>query len=170
MFSEEYGIELEKYFKFNSSHFVVYKDSTETLHGHNYKVSIKLISKKLNEEYMVFDFDYIKDIATNICNNLKHCLLLPKYNSDIKIEDENTNFKIICKDGSFHSVDKKSVKIIDTYQISAECLAKYIAERILDKIKTEENFNQLELTKIECRVYEDKGKCGIYKIKKNKEI
>lgn len=166
MFTEEYGIELEKYFKFNSSHFVVYKDWNEPLHGHNYKVSIKLKSRKLNEEYMVFDFDYIKVIANEICNNLKHCLLLPKYNTEIKIEEDDTNIKITCKDETYFSVDKKSVRIIDTHQISAECLSKYIAEKVLEKLKAVENFEKLEITKLECRVYEDKGKCGIYTLKR----
>jgi len=166
MYTEEYGIELEKYFKFNSSHFVIYKNSTEPLHGHNYKVSLKLKSKKLNEEFMVFDFDLIKVIATEICNNLKHCLLLPKFNPDIKIEENETNTNITCKDGTFYSIDTKSVRIIDTHQISAECLSKYIAEKLLEKIKKLEGFNQLEITKLECKVYEDKGKCGIYTLRK----
>jgi 6-pyruvoyltetrahydropterin/6-carboxytetrahydropterin synthase len=166
MFTEEYGIELEKYFKFNSSHFVVYKDWNEPLHGHNYKVSIKLKSKKLNEEFMVFDFDVIKKIATEICNNLKHCLLLPKFNKGLKFEEEDNNLKITCKDGTFFSIDKKSVRIIDTHQISAECLSKYFAEKVLEKLKEIEHFDQLEITKLECRIYEDKGKCGIFTLKK----
>ncbi len=166
MFTEEYGIELEKYFKFNSSHFVVYKDWNEPLHGHNYKVSLKLKSKKLNDEFMVFDFDFIKPIANEICKDLKHCLLLPKNNPSLKIEEEDTNIKITCKDGTYFSVDKKSVRIIDTYQISAECLSKYFAEKFLEKLKEVENYNHTEITKLECRIYEDKGKCGIYTLKK----
>ncbi len=167
MFSEEYGIELEKYFKFNSSHFVIYKNCLEPLHGHNYKVSLKLKSRKLNDEFMVFDFDFIKIIATEVCNELKHCLLLPKFNPDLKIEEKGNNTEILCKDGTFYSIDTKSVKVIETHQISAECLSKYVAEKIIEKMKGLENYDNLEITKLVIKVYEDKGKCGIYSLKKN---
>lgn len=167
MFEEEFGIELEKYFKFNSSHFVIYNNSHETLHGHNYKVSMKIKSKKLSNEFMVYDFDCIKVFGNEICNDLKHCLLLPKNNTNIKLEEDGeNNIKIIFQDGSFHSVNKKSIKIIDTEQISAECLSKYVADKIINKLKETQDFNNLEITKFVCKVYEDKGKCGIYSLKK----
>jgi 6-pyruvoyl-tetrahydropterin synthase len=83
---EQFGIELQKYFKFNSSHFVIYKGYREPLHGHNYKVSIKLKSEKLdNSTNYVIDFDDVKPIMTTICNELNHCLLLPGNNQYLKI-------------------------------------------------------------------------------------
>lgn len=163
-FEEEFGIELEKYFKFNSSHFVIYKDKAEPLHGHNYKVSVKIKCKKLSEEYMVLDFDIVKPIMTKICNDLKHCLILPKFHPELKILDEGNNYKIICRE-TYYSVDKESVRIIETEQISAECLAKYILHKLFDQLKTNKDFEYIKVTKLVCRVYEDKGKCGIYSIK-----
>lgn len=84
---ETFGIELDKLFKFNSSHFVVYDGFREPLHGHNYKVSIKIKSKRLNECYYVEDFDNVKKYLIEICDNLKHCVLLPKYNKYMQLEE-----------------------------------------------------------------------------------
>jgi len=84
---ELFGLELDKYFKFNSSHFVVYKGFREPLHGHNYKVSVKIIAEKLNENYKLVDSEIIIKIMSGICNNLKHCLLLPKFNNHIEITE-----------------------------------------------------------------------------------
>ena len=94
MYEEEFGIELQKYFKFNSSHFVIYKNFQEPLHGHNYKVSLELKSKKLDIEYLIVDFDKLKPIASEVVGNLHHALLIPKFNKDIKIEEENNNINI----------------------------------------------------------------------------
>ena len=59
-YKEEFGIELEKYFKFNSSHFVIYKETAETLHGHNYKTEVCVIGNKLNSLGMLIDFADLK--------------------------------------------------------------------------------------------------------------
>jgi len=166
---ENFGIEMDKMFKFNSSHFVAYEGFREPLHGHNYKVSIKIKSKKLNTSYYVIDFDIVKTLMTKICDELKHCLLLPKFNTFIKIEEIENSVKVTCEDGSIFTFPTKDVKIIETEQISAECLAKYILHSFYKSFKTnyEENFNQIELSKIEVKVSEDKGKSGIYYYKFN---
>ncbi len=91
---EIFGVEMEKYFKFNSSHFVIYDKFRETIHGHNYKVSLKIKSRKLSECYYVIDFGDLKKIMENICKELNHCILLPKLNKFIKITENNENYNI----------------------------------------------------------------------------
>jgi 6-pyruvoyltetrahydropterin/6-carboxytetrahydropterin synthase len=159
---EEYGVEMENYFKFNSSHFVAYDGFREPLHGHNYKVSLKVMAKSLNSSSYVLDFDLIKPIMLKICSTLKHCLLLPKNNPYLKITEEDNSVKVICQDGSLFVFPAQDVKIIDTEQVSAECMAKYIAHKYMETI-TEDRF-----TKVQVKVFEDTGKCGIYKYKLNK--
>jgi 6-pyruvoyl-tetrahydropterin synthase len=163
---EFFGIQLDKLFKINSSHFVIYEGFREPLHGHNYKVSIKLKAKKLDSSYMVLDFDHVKPIMTEICDSLKHSLLLPKYNKWLTIMevDEKTVNVDCLTDGSKFSFPKKDIRIIETEQISAECLAKYIAIRFKTQLEEihSEILKQIELVKIVCKVTEDKGKQGIY--------
>ncbi len=108
---EEYGVEMEKYFKFNSSHFVAYDGYREPLHGHNYKVSIKVMAKSLNSSSMVIDFDLIKPVMNDIVNQLKHCLLLPKNNPYLKITEEESSVKVVCQDNSVFIFPAQDVKV-----------------------------------------------------------
>jgi 6-pyruvoyltetrahydropterin/6-carboxytetrahydropterin synthase len=108
---EEYGVEMEKYFKFNSSHFVAYDGYREPLHGHNYKVSIKVMTNDLNSSSMVIDFDDIKPLMTKICNSLKHCLLLPKNNPYLTIIEEDNKIKVTCQDNSEFVFPAQDVKV-----------------------------------------------------------
>jgi 6-pyruvoyl tetrahydropterin synthase/QueD family protein len=108
---EEFGVEMEKYFKFNSSHFVAYEGFREPLHGHNYKVTIKVMANELNSSSYVIDFDEIKPIMTQICNSLKHCLLLPKNNKYLIIAENENKIKVTCQDNSEFVFPRQDVKV-----------------------------------------------------------
>jgi 6-pyruvoyl-tetrahydropterin synthase len=161
-----YGIEMDQLFKFNSSHFVVYKGFRECLHGHNYKVSIKIKAKKLNSSYYVIDFDIVKEIMNEICEELKHCLLLPGLNKFLKFEYEENYVHLTCEDGSKYLFPKQDVNILDIDQISAECLSKYILDQFIIRFKSKYpiNYEEIQIKKITVKVYEDIGKSGLYSL------
>lgn len=91
---ESFGVAMEKYFKFNSSHFVVCDEYREPLHGHNYKVSVSLDTKKLNSSHFVIDFDDLKPIMTQIVKSIHQKLLLPKANTLIKITEDGAQVNV----------------------------------------------------------------------------
>ena len=161
-----YGIEMNKLFKFNSSHFVVYDGFRETLHGHNYKVSIKIKSRKLNSSFYVVDFDIVKEIMNEICDGLKHCLLLPGLNKFLTFAYEGENVHVTCQDGSKYMFPLKDVKILEIDQISAECLAKYVLENFINAFKARylTNYEEIGIKKLSVSVYEDVGKCGKFEL------
>lgn len=86
---ENYSINVNKHsFRFNSAHFLV--KPWESLHGHNYKVALKIKSNqkyflphKINlgnnqlKDGMVLDFTFISPFLTKICNELHHKILIP---------------------------------------------------------------------------------------------
>jgi 6-pyruvoyltetrahydropterin/6-carboxytetrahydropterin synthase len=163
---ENYEIELEKLFKFNSSHFVLYPGFREPLHGHNYKTSVKIMSKKLNNKGEVFDIEILKEIMNSICGKLKHKLLIPKDNSCLTITEdkESKSIKLVCEDKSCFVLPISDVKIVDTQQISAECLSKFICLELMKVLegKYEKELKMIEICKIQIKVSEDIGKLGIY--------
>lgn len=67
-------------------------------------------------------------------------------------------------DGTKFSFPKKDVKILDIPQISSECLAKYITQLFLARLKNEFSHTLLEtkILKITTKVHENKGKIGYY--------
>jgi len=167
-YEDQFGIDVENLFKFNSSHFVVYENFRETLHGHNYLVSVKLKSKNLNSSYYVLDFDIVKAIMTEICKGLHHCLLLPELNPFVKLDiDKEKNLVKVNTEDSEFSFPLKDVVIVKTEQISAECMAKFITKQFLEKFKEKypDQLNQIRLKKIVVKVSESKGKSGVYYMK-----
>lgn len=64
------------YGKFSSAHFLRnYNGKCENMHGHNYKVEISVVAKKLDDSEMVVDFTIIKNNLKEILDELDHKLL-----------------------------------------------------------------------------------------------
>ena len=61
---------------FSSAHFLRgYKGKCENLHGHNWKVSLSIQSKRLDKRGMVLDFKDLKVMLNEITSDLDHCCL-----------------------------------------------------------------------------------------------
>lgn len=59
--------------EFSSAHNLrEYLGKCEALHGHNWKVEVKLNSKKLDKIGMVMDFTKLKEITKDIISDLDH--------------------------------------------------------------------------------------------------
>jgi 6-pyruvoyl-tetrahydropterin synthase len=169
MEAEFFGIILDKLFKINSSHFIIYEGFREPLHGHNYKVSIKIKAKKLDDCYMVVDFDKVKVIMEKNCSELKHKVLLPKINKWLNINQQDGQLLLKCSDGAEFSFPVVDTKILEVEQISAECLAKYITQEFIKRFeeKHPDTSKKIEIIKIVCKVEEDIGKGAKYYIEYN---
>jgi 6-pyruvoyltetrahydropterin/6-carboxytetrahydropterin synthase len=149
----------KQYFNFASSHFLLFDDGTrEPLHGHNYRVMLKGEAPELNAD-VVFDFLDIKPIVREICDSLDHKLLIPKDNKDLKIHEDNMNYKFITPDESVFSIPKSDVLLLPILNTSAERLAIYICDRIRNLTKERFNF---EFSLLEIEVEETPGQSAIY--------
>ena len=129
-----YSIKVFKqYFNFASSHFLVFEDRREPLHGHNYRVRVSGKSKDLNSD-MVFDFLDIKPVVKEVCDTLDHRLLLPDSNPNVEITKNETNY-IVKALGSTFSFPKEDVLILPMNNISAERLSEYISYEVSKLVK-----------------------------------
>lgn len=166
---EEFSTEFSEFFKFNSSHFVLYEGFREPLHGHNYKVSLSITSSILNEEGNILKQEIIESIMNAICKSLKHRLLLPSLNKCINIKEEGDNFVLLCEDKSVFSIPKSDCRVLAIQQISAECLAKYITLEFFNSLRSNhaDSLSQVKLKSINIKVSEDRGKKGVYNLKFN---
>ncbi len=157
----EYSIRVYKqYFNFASSHFLIFKDGTrEPLHGHNYRVQLKGEACQLEAD-MVFDFLDIKPIVREVCDELDHKLLLPKENTQIKIEDRDKSYYVQTPDGDEFLFPKSDVLLLPLPNTSAERLAIYLTHRIYNLVKERFNFS---FPTLELEVEETPGQCAVYK-------
>ncbi len=147
------------YLNFCSGHFITYDGSLcESLHGHNYRASIRLAGH-IDENYYVFNFVTIKRMMRELCDELDHRMLLPENNPLIAIQVEGPNLTALYKDRrySFPSADVVLLPIPNT---TAEMLAQYLCRRARAWLaKTEAR----KLHSIEIEVEESPGQSAFYR-------
>jgi dihydroneopterin triphosphate aldolase (PTPS-III) / 6-pyruvoyltetrahydropterin synthase len=126
-------------FKFNAAHFVAFKGFRERLHGHNYRVSVRLIGKRaIGADGYLIDFGNVKDVTKKVCKRINEYFICPMYSPVIKItiiKDENGNEKavnLVCEDGAEFVFPRQDVAMLPLAHATAEELAIYLYGEILD--------------------------------------
>jgi len=103
---------IRKTFRFEMAHQLntSYSLACQELHGHSYFLELFITSKNLNQDGMVIDFKYVKDILNDYINSWDHCLvmsnrwpkeyldILQKYNKRLKIVNYNPTAENMAKD------------------------------------------------------------------------
>jgi 6-pyruvoyl-tetrahydropterin synthase len=129
-------------FKFNASHFIAYHGFRERLHGHNYRVSLRLFGgEQINEDGYVMDFGKIKSVVASVCKELNEHFILPCHSNVLTITTKNSNntIHIDCEDGTTFCFPKDDVILLPIVHSSAEEIAQYLWTRII------EEFGRVEL-------------------------
>src|SRR5215208_163622 len=138
--SERYKVRVSKdYLVFCSGHFISYEgDKCERLHGHNYRASV-VVEGPLDENFYVFDFIALKHRTKAITEELDHRMMLPTKNRVILLEQSPTSVRVRYKDREwlFPLDDCVLLPIENT---TAELLARYIGERLLDVLHQQYNY------------------------------
>jgi 6-pyruvoyltetrahydropterin/6-carboxytetrahydropterin synthase len=116
-------------FKFNCAHFIAYKGFRERLHGHNYRISIKVTGKSggiLSEDGYLIDFGDIKVAARDICKSLNEFFICPMKSDAIEIKDIDNSLCLTCEDGAKFVFPKTDCAQLPIYHSSAEEISHYI--------------------------------------------
>lgn len=133
---------VSKTFEFSAAHILPnHPGKCKNLHGHNYKVEVKLTGPLNEETGMVIDFGDLKETVNHYIDQMDHSFI----SADLCKEDEGL-FKYL--------VDMKSkVFILMGYaQSTAENLANYLAIHILEDIA--DNFAPHTFLELEVIVWE----------------
>ncbi len=121
-------------FKFSSAHFTIFDANTsEALHGHNYRVSVRLKAKdkKLKNE-MVCDFNLVKGFVKSACDSLDEKVLIPQRSPFLKIQKAN-NFKNhthVIYNSKNYILPDEDLLMLDMENITSEALARHMAHAL----------------------------------------
>jgi len=98
---------VRKEFRFEAAHVLerCHSDECTFIHGHSYKLEVKVSHDKLNDDGMVIDFKRLKEIVSPLVNDWDHALigtqysLDPIFNNNVKkkIVDFNPTAENMCK-------------------------------------------------------------------------
>lgn len=144
-------------FKFNSSHFVAFPGFRERLHGHSYRISIRLLgSRTIGQDGYVIDFGEVKDVTKKLCKDINEYFLCPIYSPVLKITeimDEGgmcTSVEIITEDGGRFLMPRGDVAMLPILHSTAEELAIYFWGKIMIELGAEyllkRNIHTMEVT------------------------
>ncbi len=134
MARESYQVFVSKdYFKFNAAHFMAYPGFRERLHGHNYRVAVRIEGKLCPDGYVV-DFGDIKKATRKVCDEMDERLLVPMKSDCLKIARTKGQVAITTEDGAEFSLPESDCVLLPIAHSSAEELATYVCERLLGEL------------------------------------
>jgi len=101
------------------------KGYRERLHGHNYRVDLKIWGDRGHDGYVV-DFGKMKAVIRQLCKEINEHVIIPAKSDVLLIEEEGDNITIKTEDNSFFSFPQQDCKLLPIIHSSAEELAQYI--------------------------------------------
>lgn len=139
-------------FKFSCTHFTIFgPNHAERMHGHNYYVGFDLHFNSINEdEGLAVDFNVVKPIMKEICNELDEHVLIAKNSphQSIIVESSQVNIKFNNKN---YSLPEEDTLILPLANISSEELSRYIAFEFIRKAPSNIGLYRVETTIEETR-------------------
>ncbi|MCX7666716.1 MAG: 6-pyruvoyl tetrahydropterin synthase family protein [Gemmataceae bacterium] len=137
---ERFTVRVTKdYLVFCSGHFITYEGSEcERLHGHNYRVAVEVVAP-LDENHYVFDFIALKNIMRKLTDELDHYMLLPTKSKLIRVEATEKSVRAAFRDKEW-IFPKSDCVLLPIPNTTAELLAKYLTDRLLEEIRQSHGF------------------------------
>jgi 6-pyruvoyltetrahydropterin/6-carboxytetrahydropterin synthase len=162
MSSERYKVRVTKdHLVFCSGHFISYEgDKCERLHGHNYRTAVE-VEGPLDANRYVFDFIALKHRTKAITDELDHRMMLPGRSTRIRVEQTSTSVRVTYQDREW-VFPRDDCVLLPIENTTAELLARYIAGRLLDDLKTHHGYRP-EVLRVE--VEENIGQSATFEIR-----
>jgi 6-pyruvoyltetrahydropterin/6-carboxytetrahydropterin synthase len=128
--------------KFSACHFIPGHDKCSRLHGHIYAIHAKVTGEQ-DERGMLLDFITIKNALRGVAEELDHRVLIPGDSKEIDLEiGDDIKVRAGEKQYMFPLDD---VVVMDIRLATAEELAGFILNRLLNSIEIPENVNGIEI-------------------------
>ena len=144
-------------FKFNAGHFVTFKGFREMLHGHNYRVGVRLIGSSIRHDGYLIDFGDVKKSCRKCCKVLNEHMLIPMLSDvmDIKINENTDSVELLCHvDDTKFVFPRKDCVLLPIVHSTAEELSIYFWDKIIEDVGLEFLLER-GITEMEVSVSED---------------
>lgn len=131
----------EKSITFSASHILPGHEKCGRIHGHNYAIHFR-VSGEPSESGFVFDFLPIKKKLREIADRLDHRILIASGMDGLEVGEEEVKIDI---GGKRYVFPKDDSFILDIDQITAEQLAMYLLEKVIDELDFPDKVNSVEI-------------------------
>lgn len=141
-------------FKFNASHFVAFRGYRERIHGHNYKVGVRLIGERIQHDGYLLDFGDVKKAVRKLCKSWNEYFICPLLSDVIRIEEVDLSgvphMQLTCEDNSLFVFPKSDCLCLPISHATTEEMSVYIWWKVRDMLKD----NDVDLSKRGIRTME----------------
>lgn len=140
-----YSVRVSKdYLVFCAGHFITYDGkSCERLHGHNYRVACELTGD-LDANHYVFDFIALKNHLKLLTDALDHRMLVPTRSKLIRFEARDEQVTLKFGERTW-IVPREDCVLLPIENTTAELLARYLAEQLIEILRRENKFTPATL-------------------------
>ena len=118
--------------RFSAAHIIPGHHKCSRLHGHDYGVKVRIYGDTDNP--MLMDFVEIKKELRNICDEMDHHIIIPQSQAYIKSVMKGEQIQVVVN-GKKYFFPRDDVIVIDVQMATAEELARYMARRLVNKVK-----------------------------------
>ena len=157
-----YRVSVSKdYLTFSSAHFITLTGhKCESLHGHNYQVTVTVEGQLDPECAFVVDFAVLKRVLRPYVDAMDHKVILPTGNAKLAIREDGEKTLVDYLGATRFVFPTSNVCKVPVANTTAECLAEYLASRVLDELGREGITN---VTAVEVDVEESPGQSGVFR-------
>jgi len=126
---------------FSASHILPGHEKCGRIHGHNYAIHARIEGTE-NPDGVVYDFLPLKRELRRIADSFDHRFLIASCMDGLTEDDDEVKILI---GGKRYIFPKEDTVILDMGQVTAEELAKYLLELVIDELKFPDNINSVEI-------------------------
>ncbi|MGQ9587340.1 MAG: 6-pyruvoyl trahydropterin synthase family protein [Thermoplasmata archaeon] len=126
---------------FSATHIIPGHAKCGRLHGHDYAISAT-IEGEMGPEGVIMDFISVRDFLRGIASELDHRVIIPRRDPGVKVTKEYVEYTAGDKKFVFPVSD---CILLDLDVTSAETLATFVLNRVIEKVKFPENVKRIEV-------------------------
>jgi 6-pyruvoyltetrahydropterin/6-carboxytetrahydropterin synthase len=109
---------------FSAAHFSIHQGRSERLHGHNYRVGLR-VRGRIGEEGTIVDFADLKSVLRALCAELDERMLVPTRSPLVRVQETDDAIHL-AEGGRRFVLPRGDVVLLPIVNTTCECLAAHL--------------------------------------------
>lgn len=126
---------------FSATHIIPGHKKCGRLHGHDYAINA-MIEGDIGPDGVIMDFISVKEFLRGVASELDHRVMIPRLDSRVEVTKDRVRYVLGDKEFVFPRGD---CILLEIEVASAETLANFVLQRMLEKVKFPKNVSRIEI-------------------------
>src|SRR4030042_2996828 len=126
---------------FSATHIIPGHSKCGRLHGHDYAINASIVGE-IGPDGVIMDFISVKEFLRDVADELDHRVLIPIKDKRVQVGEDYVEYKLGERE---LRLPKSGCILLEIEVASAETLANFVLQRMLDKVKFPKNVTRIEI-------------------------